>query len=192
MADLSCSRTNRKRSSFATKHFERKSLTIFDLHPPLRRLVPFVITKSEMLSNTQTDRQTDKQTHTQTHRPSTVTLAAHARRGLIRYSSTVPSPLIPSLLTILPPFTHCSHPLIPSLLTILPPFTHCSHPLIPSLLILPSLFPSSPHLLTSLPHPIIRSSPHPLTPSPHTLTTLPTLHTCPYSLEGCSLESAMN
>ena len=37
-----CSRTNRKRSSFATKHFQRKSLKIFDLHPPLRRLVLFV------------------------------------------------------------------------------------------------------------------------------------------------------
>ena len=35
-------RTNRKRSSFATKHFQRKSLKIFDLHPPLRRLVSFV------------------------------------------------------------------------------------------------------------------------------------------------------
>ena len=35
-------RTNRKRSSFATKHFQRKSLKIFDLHPPPRRLVPFV------------------------------------------------------------------------------------------------------------------------------------------------------
>ena len=35
--------------------------------------------KSEMLSNRHTDTQTD----TQTHRPSTVTLAAHARRGLI-------------------------------------------------------------------------------------------------------------
>jgi len=35
--------------------------------------------KSEMLSN----RYTDTQTHTHTHRPSTVTLAAHARRGLI-------------------------------------------------------------------------------------------------------------
>ena len=42
MANLSCSRTNRKRSSFATKHFQRKSLKIFDLHPPLRRLVSFV------------------------------------------------------------------------------------------------------------------------------------------------------
>ena len=31
-----------------------------------------------MLSN----RHTDTHTHTQTHRPSTVTLAAHARRGL--------------------------------------------------------------------------------------------------------------
>ena len=42
MVDLSCSCTNRKRSSFATKHFQRKSLKIFDLHPPLRRLVSFV------------------------------------------------------------------------------------------------------------------------------------------------------
>ena len=42
MADLSCSRTNRKRSSFATKHFQRKLLKIFDLHPPQRRLVSFV------------------------------------------------------------------------------------------------------------------------------------------------------
>ena len=31
------------------------------------------------------DRQTDRQTDTLTHRPSTVTLAAHARRGLIMY-----------------------------------------------------------------------------------------------------------
>ena len=73
MADLSYSRTNRKRSSFATKHFQRKSLKIFDLHPPLRRLVSFVAcgtnnhAKSEMLSNRHTD---------------TVTLAAYARRGL--------------------------------------------------------------------------------------------------------------
>ena len=34
--------TNRKRSSFATKHFQRESLKIFDLHPPPRRLVSFV------------------------------------------------------------------------------------------------------------------------------------------------------
>ena len=64
MADLSCSHTNRKRSSFAMKHFQRKLLKIFNLHPPLRRLVSFVariITlKSEMLSNTHTH--TDTQT----------------------------------------------------------------------------------------------------------------------------------
>ena len=30
MADLSCSHTNWKRSIFATKHFQRKSLKIFD------------------------------------------------------------------------------------------------------------------------------------------------------------------
>ena len=35
-------RTNRKRSGFATKHFQRKSLKIFDFHPPPRRLVSFV------------------------------------------------------------------------------------------------------------------------------------------------------
>ena len=32
----------RKRSSFATKHLQRKPLKIFDLHPPLRRLISFV------------------------------------------------------------------------------------------------------------------------------------------------------
>ena len=42
MANLSYSRTNRKCSNFATKHFQGKSLKIFDLHPPLRRLVLFV------------------------------------------------------------------------------------------------------------------------------------------------------
>ena len=42
MADLSYSHTNRKHSSFAMKHFQRKSLKIFDLDPPLRRLVLFV------------------------------------------------------------------------------------------------------------------------------------------------------
>ena len=42
MADSSCSRTNRKRSSFATKHFQRKLLKIFDLYPPLGRLLSFV------------------------------------------------------------------------------------------------------------------------------------------------------
>ena len=31
----------------------------------------------------ETDRHTDRHTHTHTHRPSTVTLAAHARQGLI-------------------------------------------------------------------------------------------------------------
>ena len=58
--------TNRKRSSFATKHFQRKSLKIFDLHPPPRRLVSFVVrinhVKSEMLSNRHTDTHTDTQT----------------------------------------------------------------------------------------------------------------------------------
>ena len=39
---LARSCTNRKRSSFATKHFQRKSLKIFDLHPPLGRLLSFV------------------------------------------------------------------------------------------------------------------------------------------------------
>ena len=77
MANLSCSCTNKKCSSFATKHFQRKSLKIFDLHLPLRRLVSFVawITTRKVrcwVTDTHTDRQT--------HRPSTVTLAAQAQR----------------------------------------------------------------------------------------------------------------
>ena len=80
MADLSCSRTNRKRSSFATKHFQRKLLKIFDLHPLLRRLALFVariITWKVrcLVTDTQTDTHTDTQTNT-------VTLAAHTRGGL--------------------------------------------------------------------------------------------------------------
>ena len=74
---LARSRTNRKRSSFATKHFQRKSLKIFDLHPPLRRLVSFV---ARIIAWKVRCWVTDTHTDTQTHRPSTVTLAAHARR----------------------------------------------------------------------------------------------------------------
>ena len=80
--------TNRKRSSFAMKHFQRKSLKIFKLHLLLRRLVPFCGTnnhvQSEMLGNRHTD------TDTQTHRPSTVTLAGHAHQGLIGMSLSKP------------------------------------------------------------------------------------------------------
>ena len=68
-------RTNRKHSSFITKHFQRKSRKIFDLHLPLRRLVSFV-------ARINTWKVRCWVTDTQTHRPSTVTLAAHARRGL--------------------------------------------------------------------------------------------------------------
>ena len=74
MANLSCSRASRKCSSFATKHFQRKLLKIFDLHPPLICGANKHV-KSEMLSNRHTD--------THTHRPSTVTLTVHVRRGLI-------------------------------------------------------------------------------------------------------------
>ena len=56
---LSRSRTNRKRSSFATKHFQGKSLKFFDLHPPLR-LVSFVarIITWCWVTDTQRDTQT--------------------------------------------------------------------------------------------------------------------------------------
>ena len=76
MADLSSSHTDRKRSSFATKHFQRKSLKIFDLHSPLRRLVSFV-------ERIITWKVRCWVTDTQTQRPSTVTLAAHTCRALI-------------------------------------------------------------------------------------------------------------
>ena len=52
-------------SSFATKHFQRKLLKIFDLHLPLRRLVLFVawiITWKVRCWVTDTDTQTDTQT----------------------------------------------------------------------------------------------------------------------------------
>ena len=55
-------RTNRKRSSFATNHFQRKLLKIFDLYPPPRSIVCGTNkhVKSEVLSNrhTHTDTQT--------------------------------------------------------------------------------------------------------------------------------------
>ena len=75
MADLSCSRTNKKRSSFTTKHFQRKSL---NFRPSSAAEKVSIVcgtnnhVKSEMLSNRHT------------HRPSTVTFAAHARRGLMK------------------------------------------------------------------------------------------------------------
>jgi len=84
MADLSYSRTNRNRSSFATKYFQRKSLKVFDLHPPLRRIVSFVARIiTWKVKCWVTDTQTD--THTQTI--STVTLAAHACQGLTNTGS---------------------------------------------------------------------------------------------------------
>ena len=92
MTDLSCSRTNRKRSGFAMKHFQRKPLKIFRPSSATEK-VSIICgvnnhVKSEMLNNRHTDRQTD--THTQTHRPSTVTLAVHVRRGLIGASLSEP------------------------------------------------------------------------------------------------------
>ena len=85
MANISCSHTNRKRSSFTTKHFQRKSLKLFDLHLPLRRLVSFV---ARIIAWKVRCWVTDTHTHTQTHRPSTVTLAAHVHRGLIIIHTT--------------------------------------------------------------------------------------------------------
>ena len=68
--------TNRKRSSFATNHFQGKSPNIFDLHPPPRRLVLFVA-----WINTWKVRYWVTDTHT--HRQTKYCNAAHARWGLI-------------------------------------------------------------------------------------------------------------
>ena len=62
----------------------------------LNTSVPFAcrfVACSSRIKVEQTDRQTDRQTdtHTQTDRPSTVTLAAHARRGLMK-STKVQNP----------------------------------------------------------------------------------------------------
>ena len=83
MADLSYSRTNKKCSSFATKHFQRKSCKDFDLHLPLRRLVSFV---ARIVTRKVRCWVTDTHTGRQTHGPSTVTLAAQAHWGLMKYS----------------------------------------------------------------------------------------------------------
>ena len=62
MADLSCSCTNRKSSSFATKHFQRKSLKSFRPSSAAEKVSIVCGTnnhvKSEMLSNRHTDTQT--------------------------------------------------------------------------------------------------------------------------------------
>ena len=72
MADLVC-RTNRKHSSFATKHFQRKSLKTFDLHPPPRRLVSFLARMNMWkvrcwVTDIHTDTHTDTQTKYCNHR----------------------------------------------------------------------------------------------------------------------------
>ena len=73
-------RTNRKHSSFAMKHFQRKSLKNFRPSSATEKVsIVCGTNKHVMLSN----RHTHRHTRTQTHRPSTVTLTAHARRGLI-------------------------------------------------------------------------------------------------------------
>ena len=63
---------HRKRSSFATKHFQSKCFVV------LGKLLSFV-------ARIITFKVRCWVTDTHTHRPSTVTLAAHARRGLIIY-----------------------------------------------------------------------------------------------------------
>ena len=58
---------------------------IFRAVVALKTSVPFTcrfVACSSRIKVEQTDRQTDRETDTQTDRPSTVTLAAHARRGL--------------------------------------------------------------------------------------------------------------
>ena len=69
MANLSCRRTNRKRSSFATKHFQRKLLN-FRPSSAAEKVSIVCSTnkhvKSEMLSN--------RHTHTHTHTHTSVVL----------------------------------------------------------------------------------------------------------------------
>ena len=78
MADSSRSRTNRKRSSFVTKHFQRKSLNISTfIRCCMGKLLSF-------LAGIITCKVRCWVTETQTHRPSTVTLTAHAHWGLIQ------------------------------------------------------------------------------------------------------------
>ena len=76
---LTCGCTNRKRSSFATKYFQRKLLNFRPSSGAEK--VSIVCGMNNHVKVRCWVRHID--THTHTHRPSTVTLSAHARQGLI-------------------------------------------------------------------------------------------------------------
>ena len=76
MADYALAVQCWNRSSFATEHFQRKPHKFFDLRCPLSTRYRF------QDEQTLQRRLTDTHTHTHTDKPTTVTLAAHARRGL--------------------------------------------------------------------------------------------------------------
>ena len=75
MADLTAVSSN-----YLTKHLSRIHLFYFATHVTLKSLVFLV---GRVIARDVRLELTDRQTHT--HRPSTVTLAAHARRGLITF-----------------------------------------------------------------------------------------------------------
>ena len=81
MDDLSCSRTNKKHSSFATKHFQRNCLK-FSTSSAAKKVSIVCGTNKRMKSEKLSNRHTHIRTETQTNRPNTVTLAVHVRRGL--------------------------------------------------------------------------------------------------------------
>ena len=66
-----------------TQSFQQNCHITFHALVALKLLVSLISRLVACSARIVVDRQTDKQTNRQTHRPSTVTLAAHARRGLI-------------------------------------------------------------------------------------------------------------
>ena len=73
---------NERRSNFRIRQFLKKRLFNIAANPTLNTMASFVILLTARTARIAcSDRHTDRQTH----RTTTVTLAAHARRGLIIY-----------------------------------------------------------------------------------------------------------
>ena len=82
---------SKRRSNFRIRQFKEKHHFIIAANLTLNTLVSFVILLVACTARIAcADRQTDRQTDRQNDKPSTVTLAANARRGLIIISISFP------------------------------------------------------------------------------------------------------
>ena len=84
------------RHIFRTQSFQQNRHIIFLALVALMLLVSLISRLVACSARIVVDRHTDTQTHRQTHRTTTVTLAAHARRGLIMAQATSHAPSLAS------------------------------------------------------------------------------------------------